>query len=60
MIWLRRSTCNYFGEEDTHFEKNLEMPSVKVQWGGHRKDEATWEWEADVLAKYSDLLNQIS
>ncbi|XP_022862076.1 uncharacterized protein LOC111382363 [Olea europaea var. sylvestris] len=36
--------------------RNREVPLVKVQWSRHGKDEATWEREADILAKYPDLL----
>jgi hypothetical protein len=43
-------------ERKEHVLRNRRVPLVKVQWDKHGKDEATWEREEDILAKYPDLL----
>lgn len=43
-----------------HFLRNREIPLVLVQWSRHSREEATWEREDEVLAKYPDCLERMS
>ncbi|XP_022883724.1 uncharacterized protein LOC111400550 [Olea europaea var. sylvestris] len=43
-------------ERKDYVLRNRKVPLVKVQWSKHGENEATWEREDDILAKYPDLL----
>lgn len=47
-------------ERKDHALRNRKIPLVKVQWSRHGEGETTWEREEDVLAKYPNLLKQVS
>lgn len=47
-------------ERKVHVLRNKEIPLVKVQCGRQGRDEATWEKEEEILAKYPDILDQVS
>jgi len=47
-------------ERKVHALRNKEIPLVKVQWGRQDSDEATWEKEEEILARYPDILDQVS
>ncbi|XP_022883628.1 uncharacterized protein LOC111400441 [Olea europaea var. sylvestris] len=46
-------------ERKDHALRNQKVPLVKVQWSKHDEDEATWEREDDILAKYPNLIKTI-
>ena len=45
---------------DTWQLRNKVIPLVKVLWGNHREEEATWEREKDVRRDYPELFQEIS
>ncbi|XP_022933045.1 uncharacterized protein LOC111439747 [Cucurbita moschata] len=45
---------------DTRRLCNKDIPLVKVSWGNHREEEATWEREEDVRRAYPELFQEIS
>ena len=38
--------------------RNKEIPTVKVIWSRHSEEDATWESEADMRAKYPHLFTE--
>ncbi|KAK6124790.1 hypothetical protein DH2020_041480 [Rehmannia glutinosa] len=40
-----------------HKLRNREVPLVLVQWSRHGREEATWEREEEILAKYPNIPN---
>ncbi|KAK6163655.1 hypothetical protein DH2020_000519 [Rehmannia glutinosa] len=44
-------------ERKIHKLRNKDVALVKVQWKGHGSNEATWEREEEVRAKYPDFLS---
>ncbi|KAK6119434.1 hypothetical protein DH2020_046824 [Rehmannia glutinosa] len=44
-------------ERKIHKLRNKDVALVKVQWKGHGSNEATWEREQEVRAKYPDFLS---
>lgn len=47
-------------DRKTHTLRNRDISLVKVQWSRHEKDEATWEREEELLAKYPEFSNEVS
>ncbi|KAK6140580.1 hypothetical protein DH2020_025679 [Rehmannia glutinosa] len=43
-------------ERKVHKLRNKDMSLIKVQWKRHGKNEATWEREEEIHAKYPDFL----
>ncbi|KAK6138509.1 hypothetical protein DH2020_027748 [Rehmannia glutinosa] len=44
-------------ERNIHKLRNKDVALIKVQWKGHGSNEATWEREEEVRAKYPDFLS---
>ncbi|KAK6150767.1 hypothetical protein DH2020_015699 [Rehmannia glutinosa] len=44
-------------ERKIHKLRNKDVALIKVQWKGHGSNEATWEREEEVRAKYPDFLS---
>ena len=40
-----------------HKLRNREIPLVLVQWTRHGREEATWEREEEILAKYPEIFD---
>ena len=46
-------------DRDTRRLRNKVIPLVKVTWGNHRDEEATWKQEDDVRRAYPELFQEI-
>ena len=44
-------------EKKVHKLRNKDITLIKVQWNRHGKDEATWEREDEIQAKYPTFLD---